>query len=202
MTTLLNTTIETINNQQATPEGRFFNAAEAPRSEGAHRLIGQLAVLKSRAEAARPQLAEIGEEDWTRYRKAMSRYVHGERDQTEIEPFTSVRQLLEDSEGYTDATSAIIKEGSGLVAFICKLPKPQMLIFGEDTYWTKHDARNQGRMEGWNTSTEELVLFNHWTNIGEATARSAGLEDYVRLLQNVEQARVGTLNTEALPRSA
>ncbi len=152
MTTLLNQSNEAIINQQATPEGRFFNAAEMPPPAPALALYGRLV------------LASLGTE-----------LAPGERE---------------------DVTSAIMRYGEQLVSRICELQKPQLILLGQDSYWTRRDKHNpipSLRLEGYDTAKDEVILFNYWQNVNDEKTRSAGLEDYVQLLQNVETARTRSL---------
>lgn len=186
MTNVLETKIEP-ENQAA--DGRFFISTLRVNSLFLKSLIEDLPVIEMRSRLAQEELRDvITEEEHKEYVKKIGELAAGRGDEDTLQLVGYMQGISDEAGYYQDAVAAIRGAGEKLADHLrTNLPNVSQRI-NENFYWVVDDCTGNRQFCGATDDGEEVVVFGTLAFPDREEGREAKLEDYIRLINDVEAA--------------
>jgi hypothetical protein len=162
-------------------------------------VTGKLPDIASSSQSAQDELKTYSEEDWQRYDKAVRQVASLSPGSEEFSLYCAVQTLLDQAHAYEDARSLICRAGEQ-VAHQLQASLGTFAIIGSSPYWQEYERRSDkstnDESDGgkprvlWLCSTDEtsepVIYFARVLPAEDPENRLANVDDYVRLIQDVQ----------------
>ena len=185
MTNVLETKIQ---HENQAADGRFFISSEIKPTPLIRELIDNIDIIAETSREATEKIRAISDEQYAIYIKKLSEITSGMGNLEAQNIVGQIQSSLEEASRFQDASAAIRGAGTRIAEHLKENFPRGFNFINDKPYWITADCTGKPQFCGAGDDGESVIVFGTLAFPHRENGRQACLEDYVRLINDVEAA--------------